>query len=179
VNLDPDQSLLDDGATERATRRRNSDFRARRAHWRDAGPTCARRRQSTGGCRRRNRRTANLGRPRPGQCPDPWDEGEDGERLLPRVQTATICSLWFRSRRSTVTATPSTVVSNGTDKFSSIIVSQPLICSTYSTGSIAPRNYRPRCRRRRHRVPKFHALQVGQGPVGNYSAIAIVKPCPQ
>jgi hypothetical protein len=42
--------------------------------------------------------------------------------------------------------------------------------SNYSTGLIAPRNYRPRCRRRRHRVPRFHALQVGQGPMGNYSA---------
>jgi integrase/recombinase XerD len=42
--------------------------------------------------------------------------------------------------------------------------------SNYSTGLIAPRNYRPRCRRHRHRVAKFHALQVGQGPVGNYSA---------
>jgi hypothetical protein len=27
-------------------------------------------------------------------------------------------------------------------------------------------------RRRRRRVAKFHALQVGQSPVGNYSAIA-------
>jgi hypothetical protein len=35
---------------------------------------------------------------------------------------------------------------------------------------LAARNYRPRCRRHRRRVAKFHALQVGQGPVGNYSA---------
>jgi hypothetical protein len=38
-------------------------------------------------------------------------------RSRPRLQTATICSLRFRSRRSTVTGTPSTVVSNGTAKF--------------------------------------------------------------
>jgi len=45
--------------------------------------------------------------------------------------------------------------------------------SNYSTGLIAPRNYRPRCRRHRRRVAKFHALQVGQSPVGNYSAHAV------
>src|SRR6266700_4480916 len=45
-------------------------------------------------------------------------------RLRPRIQMATICSLRFRSTRSTVTGTPSTVVSNGTARFSSIIVNQ-------------------------------------------------------
>jgi hypothetical protein len=51
-------------------------------------------------------------------------EATDG--CAQRVQTATICSPWFRSWRSTVTGTPSTVVSNGIAKFSSIIVNQPV-----------------------------------------------------
>jgi site-specific DNA recombinase len=40
--------------------------------------------------------------------------------------------------------------------------------SNYYSGLIAPSEYRPRCRRHGRRVAKFHALQVGQGPVTNY-----------
>lgn len=50
-------------------------------------------------------------------------------RACPRRQIATIYSLPSRSMRSTVTGTPSTVVSKGTARFSSVIVSQPVICS--------------------------------------------------
>ena len=46
-------------------------------------------------------------------------------RMRPRLQTATICLLRFRSTPSMVTGTPSTVVSNGTPRFSSIIVNLP------------------------------------------------------
>ena len=53
-------------------------------------------------------------------------------RSRPREQTATICSLRFRSTLSTVTGTPRIFVSNGTARCSSIIVNQPVTCSDSS-----------------------------------------------
>src|SRR5690606_18085461 len=50
-------------------------------------------------------------------------------RERPRLQIATMCSVSSRSTRSTTTATSSTLVSNGTARFSSIIVNQPVVCS--------------------------------------------------
>jgi hypothetical protein len=46
--------------------------------------------------------------------------------------------------------------------------------SNLYSGLVAPRTYRPRCRRRGRRVAKFHALQVGQSPMGNlYGAFEV------
>ena len=44
--------------------------------------------------------------------------------------------------------------------------------SNLNAGLIAPTEYRPRCRRRGHRMAKFHALQVRQGPMENLNAAA-------
>jgi hypothetical protein len=48
--------------------------------------------------------------------------------------------------------------------------------SNLTSGLIAPRKYRPRCRRRGRRVAKFHALQVGQSSVANLTEHIPVTP---
>ncbi len=49
--------------------------------------------------------------------------------------------------------------------------------SNLYSGLVAPRAYRPRCRRRGRRLAKFHALQVGQSPMGNLYEVFEVKHC--